>query len=145
MKDLNRYVINKFAIDWKDVGLELGLNLSVLHMVKVDHLNQSRMCLQAILEKWLRLTPDATWRALEIALTNVTRQKLDLDPVDDVYGENFACSMCSKSEVTYNSLTKKKTVFEKYHTEVNALGKSLKYNNLYHLTEKKTKQLDKPR
>ena len=37
------------------------------------------------IEKKSTLT-DVTWKALEVALTNVNRQKLSLDPVDDVYG-----------------------------------------------------------
>ena len=87
MKDINRYVTRKYAVDWKDIGIELDLELATLDTIEKDHPLQSEDCFQAMIDKWLRLTGDnATWKALEVALTNVNRQKLDLDPVDDVYG-----------------------------------------------------------
>ena len=86
MKDLNRYV-KKYAVDWKDIGIELGLELDVLDLVEKDHPHQSIACFQKTLDKWLKLAPNATWTTLEVALTNVRRQQLGLDPVD--YGEIF--------------------------------------------------------
>jgi len=85
MRDLNRYVIKKYAADWKDVGLELGLQLSTLKVVKQNNPLQAEDCLEEVLDKWLKLTPNATWRTLEVALTNVRRLQLDLDPVHNVY------------------------------------------------------------
>jgi len=85
MKELNRYV-KKYAVDWKDIGIELGLELDVLDLIEKDHPQQSTACLQKTLNKWLKLAPNATWTALEVALTNVRRQQLGLDPVDDMYG-----------------------------------------------------------
>ena len=93
MRDINRYVTSKHATDWKNVGIELGLELTILNTIEKDHPLQSEDCFQAMIDKWLRLTGDnATWKALEVALTNVNRQKLDLDPVDDVYGMNMHMS-----------------------------------------------------
>ena len=90
-KDLNRYITKKkYAIEWKDIGAELGLDDHVLDIIENDHDNQSVACFKKTLNQWIRLTPNkATWRALEVALTNVTRQSLELDPVDDVYGEDL--------------------------------------------------------
>ena len=83
MKDLNRYVIRKYAADWHDIGIELGLELSVLDIIENDHHQRSVASFQKTLDKWLQLnTDDATWRTLEVALTNVNRAKLGLDPVD---------------------------------------------------------------
>ena len=49
-------------------------------------------CLRETLDKWLKLNPnDAIWEALEIALTNVNRANLQLDPIvatDDMNGKN---------------------------------------------------------
>ena len=90
MRDLNRYVTRRYATDWYDIGIELGLERDV-HIIKKDNVYnpyQSITCFQEILYKWLNLkTDDATWKALEIALTNVNRAKLGLNPVDDVYGK----------------------------------------------------------
>ena len=86
MKDLNRYVTRKHAIDWYDIGIELGLELDVLDIIKEDNPQQSVACFRKTLDKWLKLnTDDATWKTLEVALTNINRAKLGLDPVDDVY------------------------------------------------------------
>ena len=90
MKDLNRYVTRKYAPDWHDIGIELGLELEVLEFIKRDHPQDSVTCFQKTLDKWLQLnTDDATWRTLEVALTNVNRAKHGLDPVDDVYGKDM--------------------------------------------------------
>ena len=102
MKDLNRYVAKrKYAIDWKDIGAELGLDDHVLDVIENDHRNQTRTCFKKALNQWLRLFPTkATWRTLEVALTNVTRQSLELDPVDDVYGENL-CILSKPKQPIY--------------------------------------------
>jgi len=87
MRDLNRYVVNKFAADWKDAGIELGLEFDVLKVIAKDN-QETKDCFQEVLSKWLKLTPNATWRTLEVTLTNVRRQQLGLDPVDGVcYGK----------------------------------------------------------
>ena len=89
MRDLNRYVVKKHATDWWDIGLELGLELHLLQTIKKDNPQQSVICFQETLDRWLKLNPKATWKILEIALTNVNRQNLELDPVDDVYGKSL--------------------------------------------------------
>ena len=93
MKNLNRYVITKYATDWHNVGIELGVDLDVLNVIKQDNPQQSKACFQQSLQQWLQLNTDnATWSALEVALTNVNRAKLGLDPVDSVYGKDVHCN-----------------------------------------------------
>ena len=100
MKDLNRYVTRKYATDWYDIGIELGLELDVLDIIKKDNPQDSVTCFQKSLDKWLKLNNDsATWRTLEVALTNVVnRTKLGLDPVDDVYGKDVYCIFLSDNK-----------------------------------------------
>ena len=89
MKYLNRYVTTKYATDWYNIGIELEVDLCVLDNIKQNNLNQSEACFQKTLDKWLKLnTDDAKWGVLEVALTNVNRAKLKLDPVDSVYGKD---------------------------------------------------------
>ena len=38
------------------------------------------------MEMWIFNKVNITWRTLEVALTNVNRQKLNLVHVDDIYG-----------------------------------------------------------
>ena len=85
MRDINRYT-KKYATNWKDIGIELGLKLEDLAIIEKDHPLHCVSCFQSMIDKWLNSTVDATWKDLEVALTNVNRQTLDLDPVDDVYG-----------------------------------------------------------
>ena len=88
MKDLNRYVTRKYAIDWYNVGIELGLELDV-HIIENDNPQQSVNCFQKTLDNWLQLNTDnATWKILEVALTNVNRAKLGLDPVNSIFGKD---------------------------------------------------------
>ena len=88
MKDLNRYVMRQYANKWLDIAIELELDPNELDIIAINHPLDSRKCFLITLDKWLRLNPDATWRTLEIALTNVNRAKLGLDGVDDVYGKD---------------------------------------------------------
>ena len=63
------------------------MDFDVLKTIARDNPLQSVACLRETLDKWLKLnTDDATWRTLEVALTNVNRTNLGLNPVDDVYG-----------------------------------------------------------
>ena len=81
MKDLNRYVTKKYADDWYDIGIELGLEFSSLKSIERDNPQNNLACLRETLDKWLK-TDDATWKTLEVGLTNVNRAKLGLNPVN---------------------------------------------------------------
>ena len=87
-RDLNRYVIKKHAADWKDIGIELGLSFSEIKSVGMWR-GRNRFgdkdSFRQILNDWLGENSDATWKAVEIALTNVNRLNLKLNPVDDLY------------------------------------------------------------
>ena len=88
MRDLNRYVVRKYATDWYDIGIELGLEHNELNIIGKDHPQQHVKCFQVTLDNWLN-TDDATWKTLEIALTNFNRIHLGLDPVNDVCGKEM--------------------------------------------------------
>ena len=86
MRDLNRYVTNKYAADWCNIGIELGLETTTLDIIERNYHQQNETCFQKTLDQWLKLNKDdTTWRTLEVTITNVNRAKLGLDPVDDVY------------------------------------------------------------
>ena len=87
-KDLNRFVIRKHSTDWHEIGIELGLEVEELNIIEED-CDRSVKRLRKTLETWLNVDDDATWNALEVALTNVNRTKLGLDPVDDVFGKDM--------------------------------------------------------
>ena len=87
MKDLNRYVIKNYASDWMDIGLELGLKLNTLEIFSINNQKECISCFRSTLNEWLNLKPNATWRMLEVAITNARRASNGLDPVTDIYGE----------------------------------------------------------
>ena len=88
MRDLNRYVTTKYATDWYNIGIELYIHPDALDIIKQENPQQIVSCFQNTLQQWLKInTDDTTWRTLELALTNVNRAKLGLDPVDSVYGK----------------------------------------------------------
>ena len=89
MRDLNRYVTKKYAAYWRDIGIELGLESDALNIIEKDNPQQSVACFQSTLDMWLKLIPNATWKKLEVALTNVRRQQCGLDPVSDLYDGMF--------------------------------------------------------
>ena len=63
----------------------------MLDLIETDHPKQNIACFCKVLDKWLKVTPTASWKTLEVALTNVRRLQLCLNPVDDVYGEESVC------------------------------------------------------
>ena len=86
MKTINRYVTWKYADDWRDIGVELDLDDDVLFSIAFSH-DDNKAKFQTMIIYWIKKScVDATWKALEVALTNVNRRKLGLYPVDDVYG-----------------------------------------------------------
>ena len=92
MQDLNRYVIKKYAPDWEDIGLELGLQLNTLEIFSKNNQKECVSCFRSTLNEWLKLNPNATWSMLEVAITNVRRTSNGLDPVTDVYSEYVTVS-----------------------------------------------------
>ena len=87
MKGLNRYVVHKYASNWKDIALELDLSEPEIAIIEKD--NQECVdCFRKTLQKWLdSATLHATWKSLEVAITNAKRAQLCLDPVTDIYGK----------------------------------------------------------
>ena len=87
-KDLQRYVINRYAEHWYSIGVELGIKTAAIE--KDEHECKDR--LRKILEMWLN-SINASWKTLEVAITNVLRAQQCLDPVDDIYGIVFNYSI----------------------------------------------------
>ena len=85
MRDIHRYVTENHTANWNDIGLELGLPFDTLKTIRINHPHQVEDCFEDVLDRWLTSNPSATWRTLEVALTNVRRQQLGLNPIDDVH------------------------------------------------------------
>ena len=79
-RDLQRFLTD-YCKHWKDIGLILGLQSSVIDIVASAHPMQDRECFREILEKWLQLNVEVTWANLELAITNANRGSLGLQPL----------------------------------------------------------------
>ena len=80
-KDYQKF-LTKYCLQWKSIGVQLGLEQSALDVIGADHRDQNRECLRLTLESWLQLDPKANWSKLELAITNSNRTKSDIDPLD---------------------------------------------------------------
>jgi len=77
-------IVTRYASLWREIGLKLGLEISVLDNIEAD-CPQQRKRLEKILDAWLKLDQDnATWGALELAITNANRAELGLEPLSDL-------------------------------------------------------------
>ena len=74
-KELNRHVVEQYAIHWRQLGAELGLK--DYHIDNITENNASRQlrlvehCCSQMLQKWLHIDPSATWGKLEDAVKNI--------------------------------------------------------------------------
>ena len=101
VKDLHRYVIKEYAPEWRDIGLELDLKTTVLDIIAKDNPLNCTACFEKTLDMWLKSNPNATWKILEVAITNARRAHLGLKPVTDVQGEHVTSLICNLSFCTF--------------------------------------------
>ena len=82
MDELNIYLI-KYCKMWKSIGLKLGLQDDVISVIQTNHPMDVEECFREVLQKWLRQDVRPTWGSLELSITNVVREGLDLDPLNE--------------------------------------------------------------
>ena len=65
--DLNRYIAPKYAARWNDLGVQLKVPRQYLDAIAADKTNHpsSEQCCKAMLQKWIEITPNATWNILQ--------------------------------------------------------------------------------
>ena len=64
LKDLRKHFITRYATKWKDIGLLLGLDSSILRAIEVEYYSEVRSCCKQMIEEWLKRDHDATWGKL---------------------------------------------------------------------------------
>ena len=71
-------ILTEYCGLWRGVGLKLGLKVAVLNSIEEDH-HGRRKHFQKTLDAWMRQCQDeATYGALELAITNANRVELGL-------------------------------------------------------------------
>ena len=74
-RDVNRYVVPKYAHRWRDIGMYLQFDHAELQIIQNNCLNNSEKCCKDLLIRWLERTTDATWDLLLSVIDNL--QSLD--------------------------------------------------------------------
>ena len=71
VSELHKHIVPKYATRWRDLGVQLKLPISHLDEIAEDNANRpscSRKCCKAMLQKWMKITPNATWDMLHSAI-----------------------------------------------------------------------------
>ena len=56
---------------WRELGQELLNSNDTLQVIEADHPNDDNSCCHLMFEKWLEITPNASWSRLVTALNNI--------------------------------------------------------------------------
>ena len=70
VSELHRHIVPKYAAKWRDLGVQLKIPEHHLNTIAVNNTNHpfySEQCCKAMLQKWMEITPDATWSILQMA------------------------------------------------------------------------------
>ena len=68
LKDINNTVVIKFATNWKQLGRNLKIVDNLLNIIEKNHPHDSETCCSDMLNQWLDLTPNASWKLLNRAI-----------------------------------------------------------------------------
>jgi len=60
--ELQRYITPRYAAEWRELGVELGLDDSRLRIIRKDNPNSVEDCCNAVFSVWLRKDTTATWK-----------------------------------------------------------------------------------
>ena len=71
MKDLRRHIV-AYAAKWKDLGLQLGLDIDLLNVIYADYPHSVEICCRVMLSKWLERDLSATWGKLDDTIRKLT-------------------------------------------------------------------------
>ena len=74
MRDLRSNFVRQHAVQWKRLGLELGLkdyDIANISENYACHPRRVEECCVAVLEQWLKEMPSPTWRKLNDAVKNI--------------------------------------------------------------------------
>ena len=87
-RDYQKFLM-KYCLEWKSIGLNLGISKAVLNVIEADCPNQHKQCFGLTLDKWLEQDINATWSKLELAITNAKRAALDITDMLDTSKEHI--------------------------------------------------------
>ena len=73
MKDIDDYVVNRYAPQWKQLGRQLNIDQNLINILQHDHGNDCVECCTRMLEAWLEqnIYDDVTWEILIYVIDNL--------------------------------------------------------------------------
>ena len=77
-RDLYKYVVPKYAHEWRFLGTLLKFDQAHLDIIYSDYRNDSKECCRRLLSTWLEKFPDALWDQLLSAIDDVAYQGMIL-------------------------------------------------------------------
>ncbi|XP_065893263.1 uncharacterized protein [Dysidea avara] len=73
--DLHRNVVSQYAVHWKAIGAELGLEHYHISNISEDHCNRTEDGCAEMLKRWLDDGTSPTWGRLDDAISEVINRK----------------------------------------------------------------------
>ncbi|XP_065886389.1 protein NLRC5-like [Dysidea avara] len=67
-RDLQRHVTPRYAVDWREIGVELGLSDAKLRAIRKDNPHSAKDCCNEMFSEWLRVDMTASWEKLFTAI-----------------------------------------------------------------------------
>ena len=71
VSELHKHIVPKYAARWRDLGVQLKIpehHLNTIAVNNANHPSYCEQCCKAMLQKWLKITPNATWSMLHMAI-----------------------------------------------------------------------------
>ena len=64
LKDLQQCFTPQYAVQWRVIGIQLGLPNATLDIIEHDNRDKARECCNVMLNKWLQVDTTASWEKL---------------------------------------------------------------------------------
>ena len=80
LKGAYKFVVPAYAVEWKDIGINLGIQCAELNIIERDNNYQTKACCREMLNKWLQIDLDASWAKLHKTLKKTTTPSKSLHP-----------------------------------------------------------------
>ena len=71
VSELHSRIVPKYAARWRDLGVQLKIpehHLNAIAVNNTHHPSYCEQCCKVMLQKWMEITPNATWSMLHMAI-----------------------------------------------------------------------------
>lgn len=129
VQDINNFVVIKCATYWKQLGRNLKISEDLLNIIEKDYPHDCESCCSKMLNEWLDLTPNASWKLLHDAI-DTTKNDLSevpeaVDKLETVASKfEYLCNMADKIQKWGNVAGELPKVVEQLNQTVNRLSET---------------------